>query len=177
MNVFHQYRPLVAALMAASVILPATPLLADDSTTDSGHPVMATEQAALPGTGPNQGDNLRAQMQASPGAPTTLATGQTIHDSFGSSLIAREVAAAPGTGPNSADLARADLQADPASFAALGTRFPVPPGASSVATIGGRAGWSPALAELQATPKPLPWATRVAKAAAVDKSAKVDAKP
>src|ERR1700687_3097029 len=118
MNAFQPYKPLLAALIAMSVAAPSTHLLATtelqpgDSATDVGRPGVATEQPALPGTGPNQGDNLRAQMQASPGAPMTLPTGRAIHDSFGSPLIAREVPAAPGTGANSGDLARAEMQAD-----------------------------------------------------------------
>ena len=99
-------------------------------------------------------------------------------------MNAREVPAAPGTRPNSGDLVRAELQTDPASYAALGTRFPLQPGAGSVAKVDsnnaelhGRAGWNPALVELQATPKPFPWETRVAKAPASDKSAKAEAKP
>lgn len=184
MKVIQQYKPLLAALVAMGVAIPSVPLLADDSATDAGRPVIATEQPALPGTGPNNGDALRAQMQASPGAPTTLLTGAGIHDSFGTPLNAREVPAAPGTGPNSGDLARAELQTDPASYAALGTRFPLQPGAGSVATVDsnnaelhGRAGWNPALVQLQGAPKPFPWETRVAKAAAPDKSAQAAVKP
>jgi hypothetical protein len=184
MNAFKQYKPLLAALVAMGVAVPSVSLFADDSATDAGRAVIATGQPALPGTGPNNGDALRAQMQASPGAPTTLLTGSGIHDSFGTPLNAREVPAAPGTGPNSGDLVRADLQSDPASYAALGTRFPLQPGAGSVAGVDsnnvalhGHAGWNPALVELQATPKPFPWETRVAKAASPDKAAKADVKP
>jgi hypothetical protein len=181
MKAIHQYKPLLAALVAMGVAVPAVSSLADDSATDAGRSVIATGQPALPGTGPNNGDALRAQMQASPGAPTTLLTGAGIHDSFGTPLNAREVPAAPGTGPNSGDLVRAELQSDPASYAALGTRFPLQPGAGTVANVGagnpdlhGRGGWNPSLVQLQATPKPFPWETRVAKAASPDKAAKAN---
>jgi len=188
MNAFQQYKPLLATLIAIGVAGPMTTLFAatapDDSAADAGRPVITTGQPALPGTGPNNGDALRAQMQASPGAPTTLLTGAGIHDSFGTPLNARQVPAAPGTGPNSGDLARAELQSDPASYAALGTRFPSQPGAGSVAKVEagnpdlhGRGGWNPSLVQLQAAPKPFPWETRVAKAASPDKAAKAETKP
>ena len=163
MNTFKHYKPIMAALIAISATAPSIPLLAAtliQGDADAGRPVIATEQPSPPGTGPNQGDTLRAQMQASPGARMTLLTGATIHDSFGTSLIARELPAAPGTGPNSGDLARAEMQTDPTAFASLGTRYAVRAGAGSVASMDvnnadlhGRGGWNPALVELQATPQ------------------------
>ena len=180
MNAFQKYKPLLAALIAANLAAVAAPLLADVG----GTPVTATEQPALPGTGPNPGDNLRAQMQGGPGVPTAPLTGDAIHSSFGAPLIARGLPAAPGTGPNSGDLVRADMQDDRTSFAAIGTGFPLQPGAGSVANVDpgnadlhGRGGWNPALVELQATPKPFPWDTRMANKAPRDQSAKVEAKP
>jgi hypothetical protein len=38
----------------------------------TGAPVMATEQAGMPGTGANPGDNSRAQLQATPRRLTGL---------------------------------------------------------------------------------------------------------
>jgi len=178
MKALQQCKPVLAVMMAMGVAVPSSRLLAEDA--NSARPVMATEQPALPATGPNPGDNRRSQMQASPGAATTLATGEGIHDSFGTPLIAREVPAALGTGPNSGDLARADMQSDPSSYAALGTRYPAQPGAGSVAgnpQLHGRGGWNPALVQLQATPRPMPWETRLAKGAAPDRAVSAEAKP
>ena len=116
-------------------------------------------------------------------------TGDVLHDAFGQSLIAREVAttrqspAPPGSGPNSGELARAQMQNDATAFAALGTRYPLPSGAGAIAKVDpsnvqlhGRGGWNPALVELQANPKPLPWETRFAKTTS-EPSAQVQTKP
>ena len=183
MKAIRHYTPLIGALVALGATLPSIHSLADDAGADASGPVIATEQPPLPGTGPNPGDNLRAQMQASPGSTTTLSTGAAIHDSFGTPLIAREVPAAPGTGPNSGDLARAAMQSDPTEYAALGTRYPSQPDAGSVASVAasspelhGRAGWNPALVQLQAAPQPFPWETRMAKTPAPDQSAKAEVK-
>lgn len=76
MNAFQHYKPLLAALIAIGVATPMTALFAATEAQpgdDAGQPVIATEQPALPGTGPNNGDALRAQMQASPGSPDDAA--------------------------------------------------------------------------------------------------------
>ena len=77
------------------------------------------------------------------------------------------------------DLASSLVQHDPTAFAALGTRYPLPSGASAIANnvdLHGRGGWNPVLVELPANPKPLPWDTRLASKAS-EPSAKVEAKP
>ena len=179
MNTFQKHKPLLATLIALNLAAASAPLLADDA----GRPVTALEQPSLPGTGPNPGDNLRAQMQGDAGTQTPQ-TGDAIHSSFGTPMIARGLPPAPGTGPNSGDLARAYMQDDSASFAALGTRFPLQPGAGSVAKVDsdnaqlhGRGGWNPTLVELQATRRPFPWDTQMAKKPPQDQSAKAETKP
>ena len=188
MSSLTQYRVLPTAFIAIAIAassncLPAASASASTDVANDGDPVVATEQPAPPGTGPNAGDDLRAQMQARPGAATVPMKGDAIHDGFGQPLIARELPAPPGTGPNSGDLARAELQNDATAFAALGTRYPLAPGASGIAKVDpnnaelfGRGGWNPALVELQAHAQPLPWQTHYASTTS-DPAAKVDAKP
>ena len=181
MSLLTPSKPLTIAFIALGI---STSVNCVSAANDASRPVLATEQAALPGTGPNPGDHLRAQMQARPGGATAPMTGDTIHDSFGTPWIAREVLqgrgpADPGTEPYTVDLGRKLMQGDPTAFAALGTRYPLPSGTAAIANnveLHGRGGWNPALVELHANPKPLPWDTRLANKAS-EPSAKVETKP
>lgn len=133
-----------------------------------GAPVMAAEQPAAPGTGANPGDLVRAQMQV---RPTSFATLSAVaqHD-FRAPVLATGRPAAPGTGANPGDLARAQMQANPQSLAMLAESLARLPKLFATHGTGhvdmadatnlqpsGRAGWNPALVQLQATPGPLPW--------------------
>jgi len=99
-------------------------------------------------------------------ATASLAAGEApaIQTGFNTPVVANEEPAPPGTGPNQGDTARARMQDDPQAFAALGNRYPPAPGAGNVAGVNagdaqlhGRAGWNPALVQLQAKPIPFPW--------------------
>ena len=84
MNLLTPYKPLTIAFIALGI---STSVNCVSAANDARRPVLATEQAALPGTGPNPGDSLRA------------------HDSFGRPLIPREalqgrVLGVPGIEPN-----------------------------------------------------------------------------
>jgi hypothetical protein len=145
---------------------------------DASRPVIATEQPPQPGAGHHFGNKLRAQMRAARGAATPLPSGDTISDAFGRPLIAREIACR-----QTCDSALWIMRNNPTAFAALGTHYPLAPGASAIATVDpnnaelhGRGGWNPALVELQAKPKPLPWETRFAKTTS-EPTAKLEAKP
>jgi hypothetical protein len=181
MSLLTPSKPLTIAFIALGI---STSVNCVSAANDASRPVLATEQAALPGTGPNPGDNLRAQMQARPGGATAPMTGDTIHDSFGTPLIAREVLqgrgpAVPGMEPNTVDLGRKLMQGDPTAFAALGTRYPLSSGASAIANKvepHGRGGWNPALVELQANPQPFPWESRLAKTMS-EPTVKAEGKP
>jgi len=183
-NSLTRYKALQAAFVgigiAASInyVLAATPSESTDAENDASRPVIATEQPPLPGAGHDPGNNLRAQMQAAPGAATALLTGDTIPDAFGQPLIAREIPCR-----HSCDSALWIMNNNPTAFAALGTRYPLAPGAGAIAKVDpnnaelhGRAGWNPALVALQANPKPLPWETRFAKTTS-EPTAKLEPKP
>lgn len=170
----------VAIGIAASVnaVLAATASESVEAESDASRPLIATEQPALPGAGHDPGNNLRAQMQAAPGAATALLPGDTIPDAFGQPLIAREIACR-----HTCDSALWIMYNNPTAFAALGTHYPLAPGAGAIAKVDannaelhGRGGWNTALVELQANPKPLPWETRFAKTTR-EPSAKLEAKP
>jgi len=99
-------------------------------------------------------------------ATTALAAGEapSIQTGFSTPVMANEEPAPPGTGPNQGDTALAKMQNDPQAFAMLGKQHPPAPGAGNVAGVDagdaqlhGRAGWNPALVQLQAKPIPFPW--------------------
>lgn len=99
-------------------------------------------------------------------ATVSFAAGGTpaIQTGFSTPVMANEEPAPPGTGPNQGDTARAKMQDDPQAFAMLGMQHPPAPGAGRVAGVDandaqlhGRAGWNPALVQLQAKPIPFPW--------------------
>jgi hypothetical protein len=99
-------------------------------------------------------------------ATVSFAAGDTpgIQTGFSTPVMANEEPAPPGTGPNQGDTARAMMQDDPQAFAMLGMQHPPAPGAGRVAGVDandvqlhGRAGWNPALVQLQAKPIPFPW--------------------
>ena len=171
----------IAAIgIAASVngVLAAKASESVEAQNDASRPVIATEQPALPGAGHDAGNNLRAQMRAAPGAATALPTGDTISDAFGQPLIARAIACR-----QTCDSALWIMHHNPTAFAALGTHYRLAPGAGAVAKVDpnnaqlhGRGGWNPALVELQANPKPLPWERRFAKTTS-EPTAKLEAKP
>jgi hypothetical protein len=171
----------IAAIgIAASVngVVAATAPESVEAENDASRPVIAIEQPSQPGAGHYFGNNLRAQMRAASGAATAPPSGDTISDAFGRPLIAREIACR-----QTCDSALWIMHNNPTAFAALGTHYPLAPGAGAVAKVDpnnaelhGRGGWNPALVELQANPKPLPWQTRFAKTTS-EPTAKLEAKP
>jgi len=83
----------------------------------------------------------------------------------GTPVIATERPGAPGTGANPGDLARAEMQANAQSLPALPESVSKSlsleasrPAAPQQTRRYGRAGWDPAIAQLQDTPQALPWA-------------------
>ena len=99
-------------------------------------------------------------------ATASFAAGEApaIQTGFSTPVTATEEPAPPGVGPNQGDTALAKMQNDPQAFEQLGKRYPPAPGAvntagvdSSAAQMHGRAGWNPALVQLQAKPIPFPW--------------------
>src|SRR5262249_41203209 len=94
-------------------------------------------------------------------ATASFAAGEApaIQTGFSTPVTATEEPAPPGVGPNQGETALAKMQNDPQAFEQLGKRYPPAPGAvdSSAAQMHGRAGWNPALVQLQAKPLPFPW--------------------
>ena len=139
MKAIHQYKPLLAALVAMGVAVPAVSSLADDSATDAGRSVIATGQ-------PHCRD--RPQPAATPCAHRCrpvqelrrrLLTGAQGSTTASAPLERERVPAAPGTGPNSGDLVRAGTAIGPGSI--RGPRDPLPgcdPGAGTVANVEAR---------------------------------------
>ena len=119
-------------------------------------------------------------------ATAALAAGEApaIQTGFSTPVTANEEPSPPGTGPNQGDGPRVKMQDDPQAFATLGKRYPPAPGAGNVAGVDasdvqlhGRAGWNPALVQLQAKPIPFPWENQQAAASRAGANAKTASAP
>jgi len=164
------YRNSIIATVAA-VSIPYLPASAADwAGTDASRAIVATHMPPLPGAGCNHGDNLRVMMQAKPGGTFYDLPAYPIHGSYGPTVMAPQKR--PPGGHSWGDALHQYLQNnDLTTFRAMGSRFPLQPGAGVIAgvepgnvNLHGRGGWNPAFVELQAHSRPLPWQTQVAQA-------------
>ena len=172
--------PFIAAIGIAASIngVAATASESVEAENDASRPVIATEQLDLPGAGHDPASSLQTQMQPVPRAAHALPTGDAISNAFGQPLIAREIPCR-----QTCDSTIWIMHHNPTVFAGLGTRYPLAPEAGVIAKVDpnnaelhGRAGWNPALVELRANPRPLPWETGFAKTTS-EPTAKLEAKP
>jgi hypothetical protein len=148
---YRKYTPIIGSLLVLTVGATATPLFAasDDPTAN----------------------NAASESQA-----------YAIHNSYGGPVVATEAPSPDGTGPNPGESPRVDMQNNPKAFAQMGTHYPAAPGVGNVAGVDannvalhGRAGWNPALVQLQATPAPFPWQAQQAAASRKGEPAKTAA--